>query len=627
MRLQTVWVILGLLSSVAFAAPQCSDIDVSITTVEDLGTIYSSSDSSDTTETKFFDVCFVRGGWLIRAPLLVVREDAAGVIIRAENATVEADGATGTIKTLEARGETTNLETIALKLEPSYKIDGFASAKYAVTAQRGQLFGQKLTLQNAIFNKLSESGSTTERYQAASATLENQRATLSQLVFGSPQFGLSAQLGSSSQNGVQLSGIIGLVGRNSAGSEIGFTASSALRLEDTVYQLENTWLNVFGVSMYLGRFNYDPRCPFEVPLVFGVGNGLTLGLENLLLTCDGKTRGTFAIYDAFGKTSTAPFSSITSLGVSVSYVDGTSSYFIGQAKAASFKATVRHEPLSGLTSAFSLDTGARIESNLASLRSAEGRVGVAYNFDWLAPLVLRPQLELGTVAESLAPVTRDFQGFVRGSFGINLNWISSAITLANGWQGQITLSGSWLGRLTSYFGNASLGSVVDYNASLGYAVNFPWFGFAATFANTEQPFASPFVTHNLTPSTTIVATARVTPSFEPASLGLVGLRFESPSVSFGAAYNLRQALWTKQRADLSFALAFYNGSIATDHLGNLFQTPFVSLTPQLNYDLMTNSGGFGASLTYFGLSLAYTVGFDLTLPSGAFTFKAGLRLR
>ena len=615
--MRKLWlVLLLLLTPVAYAA-KCSEEDVSITTVEGIGTVYSSSDSSDGLEARFIDACFERSGWTLRAPLLIVREDPAGALVSADNAKIESVGANGTVKRLTARGETTNLEGLRLRLEQSYKIDGFASSRYDVVAERGQLIGKRLTLQNAVFNKLSEAGITTERYQAASAVLEDNRATLNKLIFGSPQFGLSAQLGSSNANGVQLSGVNGLVGRNSAGSEIGFSADSALRLENGVYRLENTTLNLFGIPLFVGRMDYDPRCPFEVPFVFGIARGLTFGLENLLLTCDGKTRGTFAVYDLFGKASTAPFNSVTALGLSVTYTDGTSSYFIGQPRAASFRANVQHEPLTGLTSAFVLDTGARIESPLVSLRSAEGRIGMAYNFN-LQPFTIRPKLELGIVGESLGLVTRDFHGFVRGNLSINL-----AYNLAG-----FTFSGAWAGRLTNYFGDTWNGFNVDYTSTLGISYSLSNLGSAGlTFTNTEQPIIPPFASHTLTPITTMGANLRIAPVIQPIVLGYAGIAFENPTFNFTWLYNLRRWTWVNQRVDFGFTLSFYDGSTPTDHLGNLFQTPLLSLSPRINLDSITNKGGVGANLTYFGLSLAYTLGFDVEIPTGAFKFNFGLRLR
>ncbi len=624
--MKKLWILVFFLcGSVAWAAPKCSETDVSITTVEGIGTVYASSDASDDQEVRFFDACFERNGWILRAPILVVREDAAGALVTADNAKIESEGASGTVKRLSARGETTNLEGLILRLEPSYKIDGFASARYDVVAERGTLVGKRLTLQTAVFNKLSDSGITTERYKAATAVLEDNRATLNQLLFGSPQFGLSAQLGSSGQTGVQLSGVNGSIGRNSAGSEIGFSASSALRLENGVYRLENTTLSLFGIPIFVGRLDYDPRCPFEVPFVFGLGNGISLGLENLLLTCDGKTRGTFAIYDLFGKATTAPFGSITSLGLSVSYVDGASSYFIGQPRAASFRASVLHEPLTGLTSAFGFDTGARIESPLVSLRSAEGRVGIAYNLaaSSFQPFTIRPKLELGTVGESIGAVTRDFHGFVRGNLGIGFLYQIEGFTFA----------GNWTGRLTYYFGDKWNGFNVDYTASAGisYALS-GWGSVGLNFANTEQPFAPPFATHALAPATTLGANLRFAPTLSTGELGYAGFRLENPVLSFTYLYNLRRWNWVSQRTNLGFDFSFYDGSVPTDHLGNPFQTPLLTISPRAFYDFVPAAGtltvaGIGANVTYFGLSLAYTIGFEVLIPNGAFKFNFGLRLR
>jgi hypothetical protein len=603
-----------LLSPITLAAPQCDPDSPSITGVEGIGTIYSSADSSDGTEAKFLNACIERGGWVIRAPLLLVQETATGVLVSADNATIESEGAKGNIGRLEVRGDITYLTALTLELLPSYKISGFGSGRYTVTAERGQLQGQKLTLQQAIFVRLSPSGEAVERYAVSSATLENQNVVLNQLVFGSPNLGISAQAAASSDTGIALGQVVGLVGRNSAGSEIGFNATQALRLESGVYRLENTTFNLFGIPIFVGRYDYDPRCPFELPFVFGVGNGLTLGVENLLLSCDGKVRGTFAVYDFLGKTPSN--SSATALALSVSVVDGTSQYFIGQPKGETFWASVQHEPLTGLTSGFSFNSGARLESNLASLRNLEGRVGAAYNFN-LEPLTIRPKFELGTVAESLGATVRDFHGFLRGNLGLGLAWS----------MGQFSLTGSLAGRLTYYFGDSYNGFNADYTASLGATIAVPYFRFGVNLAHTEQPIAPPFATHTLSSSTTVGANLRIAPSLPTLPLGYSGLAVEQPYFGINLTYNLRTDAFTAQVLEFGTTLSLYNGDTPTDHLGKPFQTPLVSLAPRASYDFIPQKGSFGASLTYYGLSLAYTLNLDVLLPSYGFKVGFGIRLR
>jgi hypothetical protein len=613
LRLTRVLFFTLLLSPIGLAAPQCDPNSPSITSVEGIGTIYSSADSSDGTEAKFLNACLERGGWVIRAPLLVVRETATGVLVSANNANIESEGANGKIAQLEVRGEITYLTGLTLELLPSYKISGFGSGTYSVTAERGQLQGQTLTLQQAVFIKLS-GGAAVERYVVSSAVLENQNVVLNQLVFGSPNLGISAQAAASSNAGIVLGQVAGLVGRNSAGSEIGFTATQALRLESGVYRLENTTFSLFGIPIFVGRYDYDPRCPFELPFVFGAGNGLTFGVENLLLSCDGKVRGTFAVYDLFGKTPSN--SSTTALALSVGFVDGTSQYFIGQPKGAAFQAVVQHEPPTGLTSAFTFNSGARLESNTQSLRVAEGRVGAAYNLS-LEPLTIRPKLELGTVGESLGATVRDFHGFLRGNLGLGLAWS----------MGQFSLNGSLAGRLTYYFGDSYNGFSADYTANLGATIAVPYFRFGVNLAHSEQPIAPPFATHVLSSSTTFGANLHIAPSLPALALGYSGLALEQPYFGINLTYNLRTDKFTAQVLLLGTTFSLYNGDTPTNHLGTPFQTPLVSLAPRASYDFISQTGGFGASLTYYGLSLAYTLNLDVLLPSYSFKVGFGIRLR
>jgi hypothetical protein len=603
-----------LLAPVAWAAPQCDPDSPSITSVEGIGTIFSSADASDGTEAKFLNACIERGGWVIRAPLLVVQETATGALVFADNASLENEGAKGNIKRLEVRGEITYLTGLSLELLPSYKISGFGSGRYTITAERGQLQGSKLTLQQAVFVRLGASGVATERYLVSSAVLENQNVTLSQLVFGSPNLGISAQAALSSEAGIALGQVVGLVGRNSAGSEISFTASNSLRLESGVYRLENTTFYLFGIPIFVGRFDYDPRCPFELPFVFGVGNGLTIGMENMRLTCDGKVRGTFAIYNFLGKTPSN--SSATALALSLGVSDGTSQYFVGQSKAETFRALVQHEPATGLTSAFSFNSGARLESSLQGLRSLEGRVGMAYTI-LLEPFSVRPKLELGTIGESLGTTTRDFHGFLRGNLGLGLSWTS----------GQFSLTGNFLGRLTYYFGETHNGFNADYTANVGASIAVSYLSFGVTLNHTEQPIAPPFASHTLLSASTFGTNLRIAPSLPTLPLGYSGLALEQPYFGINLSYNLRTDKFTSQVLEFGTTISLYNGDTPTDHLGNPFQTPLLSFAPRASYDFIPQKGSFGASLSYFGLSLAYSLSLDVLLPSYGFKVGFGVRLR
>ncbi|MFN3265775.1 MAG: hypothetical protein ACK41E_02945 [Deinococcales bacterium] len=613
MRVFWLFVVLLFPASV-LAAPACDPESPSITSIEGVGTIYSSADSSDGNKATFLNACLEQDGWVIRAPLLLVQGVATGVLVSADNATLEREGAKGTINRLELRSQIVYLEGLALELLPSYKISGFSQGRYTITAARGQLHGSKLTLQNADFVRLDGAGKALERYLVSSAVLENQNVTINQLVFGSPFLGISAQAASSSNAGIALGAVTGLVGRNSAGSEISFTASEALRLENGVYRLENTTFSLFGLPIFVGRYDYDPRCPFELPVVFGVGNGLTFGLENLLLSCDGKTRGTFAVYNLFGKTPTN--SSATALALTLGYIDGASQYFVGQAKGDTLRASVQHEPLSGFTSAFAFVSGSRLESSVQGLRSVEGRVGAAYQLS-LDALTLRPKLELGTISESQGNTLRDYHGFVRGNINAGLAWSRD----------QFTLSGSFDSRLTYYFGDVYNGFHLDYTAKLGANISVPYFNFSLNFVHAEQPVAAPFATHILAPNTTLTGNLRIAPTLPSLPLGYSGISLEQPYFGMQLIYDLRNDTFSTQSINFGATLALYDGSTTTDHLGTPFQTPLLSITPRAEYNFIPQKGSVGASLTYFGQSLAYTLNVEMLIPSYEFKIGFGIRLR
>jgi hypothetical protein len=598
----------------SLAAPSCAK-DANITEVEGVATIYSSSDSGDGTETRFENACVERDGWVFKAPLLIVQETSGGNTLQAQQATIETIGAAGTVQRVSGNEKNLEFEGVDLNLEKTYQLEGFAAAKYKAVSQRGRLEGQKLTLFDAILNRLSDGGALQERYTVKSAVLDNGKGLLEGVTYGASNLGVRGQSGSSSKDGVQLQGVSGSLGRNSAGSEVSFTSATAVRLDNGAFRLENATLYLFGLPIGVGNLDYDPECPPELPLRLNVGDGFTIGFENMRVTCDGKVRTTIIANDAL--------SSKYVLQASVSVSDGDFAFYIGQGATGTFNVSLTHEPRTGLVGAYIIDSGGRLEKTdqAPAERYLEWRGGVAQAFSF-APFSFRPKLEVGLAAQDNSTQTTPSSTpplvFARGTlelgFGITLNPVS--------------LSSS----LTTYATQYGIGDpVFNYTLNLNAQANFGWLRMGLGFSNVEQFGTAPINRHNVGATTKLTGNISLKPSSSAPELGFSGiaLEFKVPIVALDLIYDLRNGRWEKQRIDFGVNFNVYNGDVPTDHLGNRFQTPLFAVAPRAWWDFAprTQTGELGAEFTIYGLSLSYNFGAFITFPARGFRFAFGIGLR
>ncbi len=602
------------LSSPTLAAPICSK-DANITEVEGVATIYSTSDSGDAAETRFENACLERRGWVFKAPLLIVKETPNGNTLEAQNAIIETMGAMGTVQRVTGNEKNLEFSGVDLNLDQTYRLEGFASAKYNAVAQRGRLEDQKLTLFDAVLNRLSDGDGVDERYTAKSAVLSNGKGALEGVTYGASNLGASGEAGVSSKDGVQLQGVSGSLGRNSAGSEVSFTSATAVRLDGGVFRLENATLYLLGLPIGVGNLDYDPKCPPELPLRLNVADGFTIGFENLRVTCDGKVRTTIVANDAL--------SSKYVLQASVSINDGDVSFYIGQGKDGTFNVSLTHEPRTGIVGAYIIDSGGRLEKTdqVPKERYLEWRGGVAQAFS-LAPINFRPKLEVGYAAQDNSTQTalNDTQSllFARGTLEFG-----SSISL-----GPVLLSSS----LTTYATQYSIGDpVFNYTLNLTANANFGWLTMGVGFSNVEQFGDAPINRHDVGNATKLTGNISIKPPSAPPALGFSGpaLEFKVPLVKLDLIYDLRLDKWEKQRVDLGVDLNIYNGDVPTDHLGNRFQTPLLTLAPRAWWDFapQPQTGEVGVGITIYGLSLSYNFGAFLAFPTNGLRFTFGIGLR
>jgi hypothetical protein len=482
-------------------------------------------------------------------------------------------------------------------------------------AQRGRLEDQKLTLFDAILNRLSDGGTLEERYTAKSAVLNDGRGVLEGVAYGASNLGVRGQAGSSSPGGVQLQGVSGSLGRNSAGSEVSFTSTTAVRLSGGAFRLENATLYLLGVPIAVGNLDYDPKCPPELPLQLNVGDGFTIGFENLRVTCDGKVRTTIIAHDAL--------SSKYGLQASISVNEGDFAFYIGQDSTSTFNVSLTHEPRTGIVGAYIIDSGGRLDKTdqAPTERYLEWRGGVAQAFA-VAPFAFRPKLEVGLAAQDdstqTTPNSTPPLAFARGTlelgFGVTLNpfsFSSSLITYA-----------------TQY----GLGEpVFNYTLNLNAQASFDWLRLGVGFSNVEQYGTALINRHNVGVATKLTGNISLKPSSPAPELGFSGvaLEFKVPIVALDVTYDLRNAKWEKQRVDFGMNFNLYNGDVPTDHLGNRFQTPLLTVAPRAWWDFapQIQTGELGAEFTIYGLSLSYNFGAFIAFPTNGFRFAFGVGLR
>jgi hypothetical protein len=598
------------LLSHAWAATECAR-DVDSLEQEGFGTIYANAGYElEASESRFYEACFERDGWVVRAPLLIVRTDAnERVSLQATEATLETTGATGTLRDLGGPTDDLRFGGVRLELQPSFKLEGFPSARYTASAARGAFTEDVLTLEGAVLDRLNPGGEVVERYAAAAARLGQGRGVLADVRLVQANVAIGAESGSSGNGGTgfSVSNVTGRIGRNAAGSEVTFTAASAVRLEDGVLFFEGATLYFLGIPLPLGGVRYDPNCPLELPLVVNPFGGLTLGFDGIRFSCGGNGRATIIGYNILSDT--------PKYVAFITASDGPLSLFVGQRLNETFRAQLSNQPDTGFLAAFSVDTGLNLEGRLDTERYLETRFGLARAFTFSVARV-RPTIEVGAVAQSIPNDAATDATLLFSSVGL-----SGAATLN---AGPVTFSVSAASSYTFYSDGSSAA-----NSTLAFGARFALDGFSvgAGARYSQQWIQAVIRRQNISDYTYLDADVRYAPNTGAPTLGFVGLRLEKPVVGFAIVYDPRNARFVNQRFELGLTFALYDGVLLADNFGRTFQTPSFAVAPRGVYDLVTGEGSVGAVFSLYGQGLVYDLGLGLTLPTSGLSFSFGVRLR
>ena len=588
----------------AIAAPSCPR-DADVLTVEGIGTVYASGgyEISDAVST-FNEACIERDGWLIRFPLLTVTGTGDAATLSAESASLETDGATAQVARVNGTVDQLKFGAVTLRLSDQYAVTGLPRGAYLASAASGALIDARLRLEVLTLDRLRDDRPL-ERYAAASLELSRGSATLTALRFLTSSFAVSAATGSSVGAELRVAGVTGIVGRNASGSELTFSASGALRLPSGAFQLYGASVALFGISLPLGNVIYDPTCPPELPLVFSPGVGLTIGLDNLRLSCDGDARVTLIGHDLFS--ASKGFTGFLTAR------QGTATLFIGQRRQETAKIDLSSLPELGFGAQFILDSGLNLEQTLETERFLELRGQVSTAFENFG-VRLTPRLELGASAQSRSSSPDALLPFARGNFGLSSGWGLGALRLSTALTSSYTVYGDGSSAAN---GTARLGLALELGGlSAGVALRY------------QQQFAiAPIARHNLSDLTRLDANLRFAPRIDAPPLGHAGLRLEQPVFALILEYDLRAAAFVKQRVEIGARGAWYDGVVLTDHFGSAFQTPKFSLALSANYDFNPQTGELGGVFSLYGQALVYNFGVFVALPTARprFSFSLGLR--
>ncbi len=588
----------------AIAAQSCPS-DADVLTVEGIGTIYASggyeiSDGSSV----FNDACLERDGWLIRFPLLTVIGQGDAARLSAEVATLETDGATARVAQVRGTAKQLNFGAVTLSLSERYALTGLPRGQYLASAASGTLSDARLRLEALTLDRLHDARPV-ERYSAATLELNGGSANLTALRFLTSSFAVSAATGSSVDAELRVAEVTGLFGRSSSGSELTFTASGALRLPNGAFQLENANVALFGISLPLGRVIYDPSCPPELPLVLSPGVGLTIGVDNMRVGCDGDARVTLIGHDLFS--ASKGFTGFLTVK------QGTAALFIGQRRGETAKIDLASLPEIGFGAQFILDSGLNVEQTLNTERFLELRGQVSTAVDGFG-VRLTPRLEVGAAAQSRLSSPDVLLPFARGYFGLSSGWGLGVLRLSTALTSSYTV-----------YGDGSSAANGTARVALDFALEGLSAGVALRYG--QQFVTAPIVRHNLSDLTRLDANLRFAPSIDAPALGYAGLRLEQPMIAASLEYDLRTSVFVKQFVELGARAAWYDGVVLTDHLGNVFQTPAFALTLSANYDFIPQTGQIGGVFALYGQALVYNFGVFIALPSNAprFSFSLGLR--
>ena len=594
------------LSSTALALDCAPSPQGASLTVSGFGEVQSAGLEYDGDVAVLYDACLKRGEWLVRFEQVRITNPDEGASLESARATLETTGATGTVFNLRGSSENLQFAVAQLTLDPSYQLEGFPRARYTASAASGGLDAGTLTLNAAVLNRLGNDGGILERYIVGLAQLRDGKAALKDVRLLQPNLAVNATTGSSNESGVTAQGVTGQIGRNSAGSEVTFSAANAVRLQGGALVFQGATVYFLGLPLYLGSVRYDPECPLELPILFSPFGGLTFGFDNIRFGCIGNARATIIGRNLLSAT--------PKYIAFITASEGPLSLFVGQRQDETLKANILQNPEVGFTAAFSLDSGFNLEQTLNGERFIETRIGVAQAFN-LAIVRIRPTLEVGAAGQSTPAGTTDAT-VVFSRAGVSAAGQVSA--------GPVTFSASAASSFALYSDGSS---AANANVAFGLRLTLGGFSVGTGLRYQQQFLTAPIARHNLDGYTRLDADVRFQVALSAPPLGFAGLRLERTLIGVILEYDPRGALFVHQRFELGGTFSLYDGKILMDNFGQPYQTPIFALSPKGFYDLVTLEGELGAVVSLYGPGLIYDLGVFVTLPTAGLNFSFGVRLR
>ncbi len=630
--------VLSLLPCTAFAQTPCADPQNPVTLEQEgFGTVTARDFSAEDETTTFEGAKLTYMGWTVRAETLSI----TAAKLKGANVCLETTGARGTASRISTKGHVVEVEMLDLILDPAPA--PLPAGTYRLQAPRGELEDGILRAETAVLDRLNDKLQPVERYRATRLTIQGSKLHADQIEYAGSTLGLRGEGGDAANGNLQAITVTGSLGRNAAASEIEFTARRAFLIDGRTVRLEEVTLRLFGLEIVtlpsldypispssrgfapspLG-FNEDGS--FNQPFRFNLSDGLTIGVEGIRLDTVVDTRLSVILHRAFTDGRAA-------LSFRLAARDGDSSFDLSQPfdttdGASSLRFRLGTEPASGPTFGFNLITPGNLGRDCQTDCDPfeDFRVGYAQRLEFES-FVVRPKLELGQVWQPPDPKKslplEQTLGFARLETGAS--WASSL--------GPIGLSFGLTGHVTAFgpapnLPNGGLGADLTFAFNAGYA--FEWLNIGSRL-NYYQTFGDgPIRRYVDVPYTRIGLNATITPIIFPPPLSFVGVWLERPRFGLNLEANVREAttddpLWRSMAFDLGFDVSVYDGIVLSDRFERPFQTPAFTLSPSFRYDFAPNqrAGFVGMNFTFYGSSLAYTVGAFLDVRKDGST---GVRL-
>jgi hypothetical protein len=628
--------VLSLLPCAAFAQTPCADPQNPVTLEQEgFGTVTAREFSAEDETTMFEGAKLTYMGWTVRAETLSI----TGQKLKGTSVCLETAGARGTASRITTKGQIVEVETLDLILDPAPT--PLPAGTYRLQAPKGELENGLLRAETAVLDRLNDKLQPVERYRASRLSIQGSKLHADRIEYAGLTFGLRGENGDTANGNLQAISVSG-------------TARRAFLIDGRTVRLEEVTLRLFGLEIVtlpsldypissssrgfapspLG-FNEDGS--FNQPFRFSLSDGLTIGVEGIRLDTVVDTRLSVILHRALLNDGRA------ALSFRLAARDGDSSFdlsqpFDGTNGPESLRFRLGTEPASGPAFGFSLITPGNFGTACAYDCDPfeDFRVGYAQRIA-LESFVVRPKLEVGQAWQpdqnpdpskpSSLPQTLGFARLETGA-----SWASSLgpVGLSLGLNGHVTAFGTG-----PNLPNGGLGADLTFGFNAAYA--FEWLSIGSRL-NYYQTFGTgPIRRYVNDPYTRIGLTIGLAPIIFPPPLGFFGVWLERPRFGLNLEANLREAkiddpLWRSIAFDLGFDVSVYDGVVLADRFERPFQTPAFTFSPAFRYDFAPNErkGFAGLNFTFYGASLAYTVGAFLDVRNDGSTgvrFNFGVRFR